>query len=109
MWSQCSCVIRIAESECGSSPSALMRLKVSRQEIPASTRIFVVALATIAQLPRLPEASMETLTPMLASILVHPVDTGVTFWLAATLALPVPNAGSASDLSHEPLWPKSEV
>ena len=56
----------IAESACGSSPSARMRLKVSRQEIPASTRIFVQALATTAQLPRLPEASIDRLTPMLA-------------------------------------------
>src|SRR5579863_2331491 len=101
MWSQCSCVIRIAESECGSSPSALMRLKVSRQEIPASTRIFVVALATIAQLPRLPEASMETLTPILASILAHPVDSGVTFWLSRYLRYTGRTTGSASDLSHE--------
>src|SRR3954447_6191460 len=61
-----------------------MRLKVSRQEMPASTRIFVLALATIAQLPRLPEASIETLTPMPASILAIPVDSGVTFWLADT-------------------------
>jgi hypothetical protein len=34
--------------------------------MPASTRILVRALATTAQLPRLPEASMETLTPMFA-------------------------------------------
>src|SRR5271166_3463532 len=54
--------MRIAESECGSSPIAFMRLKVSRPEMPASTRIRVHALATIAQLPRLPEASMETVT-----------------------------------------------
>ena len=44
-----------------------MRLKVSRQEMPASTRIFVVELATSAQLPRLPEASMDTLTPIPAA------------------------------------------
>ena len=44
-----------------------MRLKVSRQEMPASTRIFVQALATTAQFPRLPEASIVTLTPMLAA------------------------------------------
>src|ERR1700735_57294 len=44
-----------------------MRLKVSRQERPAATRIVVQALATTAQLPRLPEASMVTLTPMTAA------------------------------------------
>ena len=56
-----------------------MRLKVSRHEIPASTRILVEALATSAQLPRLPEASMETLTPMAASIPLVPVESRVTF------------------------------
>jgi hypothetical protein len=40
-----------------------MRLNVSRHEMPASTSIRVRALATTAQLPRLPEASMVTLTP----------------------------------------------
>jgi len=44
-----------------------MRLKVSRQEMPASTRILVHALATIAQFPRLPLASMETHRLMLAA------------------------------------------
>jgi hypothetical protein len=52
--------------------------------MPASTRIFVLELETSAQFPRLPEASMETLTPMLASILAIPVNSGVTFWLADT-------------------------
>jgi len=42
-------------------------LNVSRHEIPASTRIFVQALATTAQFPRLPEASIVTLTPMIAA------------------------------------------
>src|SRR5579864_1777040 len=82
MWSECSCVIRIAESDCGSSPSDFIRLNVSRQEMPASTRILVFALDTIAQFPRLPEASIDTLTPMLRSIRVNPVDSGVTFWLS---------------------------
>ena len=45
-------------------PGACMRLKVSRQEIPASTRIHVVELGTIALFPRLPLASTETETPM---------------------------------------------
>ena len=64
MWSQCSCVIRIADNECGSSPSDFMRLNVSRQEMPASTSILVRALATNAQFPRLPLASIETVTPL---------------------------------------------
>jgi hypothetical protein len=33
--------------------------------MPASTRSLVEALATTAQLPRLPLASMETVTPMI--------------------------------------------
>ena len=41
-----------------------MRLTVSRQEIPASTRIFVRELETMALFPRLPLASTETETPM---------------------------------------------
>src|SRR5437588_6453289 len=54
----------MAERMCGSSPAAFMRLKVSRQDIPASTRMVVVALRMIALFPRLPEASTETETPM---------------------------------------------
>src|SRR6516162_8492639 len=50
----------IAESARGSSPSAFMRLKVSRPEIPASTRILVLDVCTTALLPRLPLASTET-------------------------------------------------
>src|SRR5579863_792898 len=84
MWSECSWVIRIADSECGSSPKAFIRLKVSRQEIPASTKILVQVLETMAQFPRLPDASMDTLTPIRVSILGNPVDSGVTFWLADT-------------------------
>jgi hypothetical protein len=41
-----------------------MRLNVSRQEMPASTRILVRVLATNAQFPRLPLASIDTVTPM---------------------------------------------
>jgi hypothetical protein len=41
-----------------------MRLKVSRQEIPASTSRVVEALRMMALFPRLPEASTETETPM---------------------------------------------
>src|SRR5947208_8739220 len=56
--------MRIAEISRGSRPSDLRRLKVSRQEIPASTRIRALELSTIAQFPRLPLASIETQTPM---------------------------------------------
>ena len=52
------------ESECGSSPSAFMRLKVSRQEIPASTSTRVLELLTSAVLPRLPLANTVKDTPM---------------------------------------------
>ncbi len=51
-----------------------MRLKVSRHEMPASTRIFVRELATNAQFPLLPLASIETVTHMLGSIRVSPVN-----------------------------------
>src|SRR5215470_9116832 len=40
----------------GSSPAAFMRLKVSRQERPASTRMLVLELESTVQLPRLPLA-----------------------------------------------------
>src|SRR5579872_1577064 len=56
--------MRIAESECGSSPIAFIRLNVSRQEIPASTRIRVEELCTIVAFPRLPLASTDNETPM---------------------------------------------
>jgi hypothetical protein len=42
-----------------------MRFTVSRQEMPASTRIFVRELEIIVLFPRLPLASTETETPML--------------------------------------------
>src|SRR5271168_1886499 len=54
----------MAESEWGSSPAAFMRLKVSRHEMPASTRMRVRVLCTMAQLPRLPLASTESDMPM---------------------------------------------
>ena len=56
--------MRMAEISRGSRPSDLRRLKVSRQEIPASTRIRALELSTIAQFPRLPLASIETQTTM---------------------------------------------
>src|SRR5689334_5735773 len=63
-WSQCSCVMRIALSDRGSCPAALRRLKVSRAEIPASTRIRVELEEMSAVLPRLPLASTVKLTHM---------------------------------------------
>src|SRR5438067_13937820 len=62
-----------------------MRLKVSRHEMPASTRILVVALCTMAQFPRLPLASTETVTPMGGSLPLIAVETGVPFGLSGTL------------------------
>ena len=50
----------------------------------------VEALATSAQLPRLPEASIETLTPMAASIPLVPVESRVTF----VASHPEPRKGS---------------
>src|ERR1700691_5331953 len=84
MWSECSWVMRIAASDCGSSPSDFIRLNVSRQEMPASTKILVRVLATNAQFPRLPLASIEIVTHMLRRIRASPVDWGVTFWLSDT-------------------------
>jgi hypothetical protein len=57
----------MADRAWGSSPSTFIRLKVSRQEMPASTRMRVLALATKAQFPRLPLASIETFTHMQAA------------------------------------------
>src|SRR5262249_12529478 len=48
----------------GSRPIDFSRLKISRQEIPASTRIRALELSTRAAFPRLPLASTETETPM---------------------------------------------
>src|SRR6185312_5494008 len=69
-WSECSCVMTIAFSWCGSSPTAFKRLKVSRQEIPASTKTRVRELHTSAVLPRLPLASTVRETPMCAGYLL---------------------------------------
>src|SRR5271163_3951601 len=63
-WSECSCVIRMAEISSARSPSAFSRLKVSRPDRPASTRMRVVLVATSAQFPRLPLASTDTDTAM---------------------------------------------
>src|SRR5690242_2116222 len=57
----------MADSERGSSPADFNRLKVSRHESPASTRMRVAELCTIAQFPRLPLASTDTDTAMPAA------------------------------------------
>ena len=49
-----------------------MRLKVSRQEMPASTSTRVLALLTMAVLPRLPLASTVRETPMIEGYLFSP-------------------------------------
>src|SRR5258708_22785752 len=86
----------IAESACGSSPSALRRLNISRQEMPASTRIRVQALATTAQFPRLPLASTVTLTLITAAY-------ASTLWNREYFSgYPVPKGGpQTSDLGPQ--------
>src|SRR5271165_5214173 len=64
----------MAEIWSGRSPSARSRLNVSRPEMPASTRIRVVLLATRAQFPRLPLASRETDTAICLSLSRSPVE-----------------------------------
>src|SRR5215469_17529345 len=69
----------------GSSPTDFMRLKVSRQEIPASTRMRALELSTTAVLPRLPLASTDIDTPIFGRIHSLTVELGVTFRLSAEL------------------------
>src|SRR5437899_5958591 len=94
-----------AESACGSWPSDLSLLKVSRQEMPASTRMRVLELSTIAVFPRLPLASTETETPMLPSIHSATVETGVTLWLSGTFEQsqrePKPRGLNANETAHQ--------
>src|SRR5436309_1594585 len=80
MWSECSWVIRMAEISRGSRPNDFTRLKVSRQEMPASTSKRAHELSTMAVFPRLPLASTETEIPMLRSIHSLAVELGVTLW-----------------------------
>jgi len=61
-----------------------MRLKVSRQEMPASTKMRVQLLATMAQLPRLPLAKSETDTLIGSQHTCKAAEPGVTFWLSKT-------------------------
>src|SRR5262249_1025041 len=77
----------IAERARGSSPACFSRLKVSRQEMPVSTRTRVRVVATRAQFPRLPLASTETVTPMPVSIPSYIVEAIVTIRLAATFGM----------------------
>ena len=55
-WSWCSCEITMALSFCGSSPAVCMRLSVSRQEMPASTRMLAQELESTVEFPLLPLA-----------------------------------------------------
>src|SRR5690349_11616947 len=55
-WSWCSWVMRMALRDAGSSPAAFMRLRSSRQERPASTRMVVLGEAMTVELPLEPEA-----------------------------------------------------
>src|SRR5579864_3244620 len=89
---------------CGSSPSDFIRLNVSRQEMPASTRILVQALATIAQFPRLPLASIETHTLMLAAY-AHALWIGSNFLIICCLSADF--GRQTSDLGRH--VPRSEV
>jgi hypothetical protein len=75
----------------GSSPAAFMRLKVSRQDIPASTRMVVVALRMMALFPRLPEASTETETPMTFEHTRSRSGNGSNFSVIRYLSAYVPN------------------
>src|SRR5579864_8434956 len=72
----------MAEMLRGSRLTALRRLKVSRQEMPASTKMRAFELSTTAVFPRLPLASTETQTPMFRSIHSLTVEAGVTFGLS---------------------------
>jgi hypothetical protein len=55
-----------------------IRLNVSRHEMPASTRMHVLALETIVLFPRLPLASTETETAMFRSLAGMCCGKGVT-------------------------------
>src|ERR1700722_6550764 len=61
------------------SARARKRLKVSRPERPASTRMRVELVATTAEFPRLPLASTETETHIPVSLPWGAVETGTDF------------------------------
>src|SRR5689334_12856257 len=65
--------------------------------MPASTRMRVEELATSAQLPRLPEASIETLTPMACKHILSSCGSRVTF-VASHFAESAPNHVGADPL-----------
>src|ERR1700693_6567775 len=76
----------MAESDRGSSPRTFNRLKVSRQEIPASTRIFVFEVCTTALLSRLPLASTDTDTPICSQDTRYPCGIGSNFLVSRNLS-----------------------
>ena len=59
-WSECSWVMRMADSDSGSTLMAAKRSKVSLRLRPASTRMRVLSVATRAELPLLEDARTET-------------------------------------------------
>ena len=85
----------MAEISRGSRPKDLSRLKVSRQEIPASTRIRALELSTIAQFPRLPLASIETQTPMSLEHTFNYCESGSNFSVKRYFRAKSPGAGSS--------------
>src|SRR5215468_2144592 len=74
-----------AERDLGSSESAFMRLKVSRHEIPASTRIFVFDVCMTALFPRLPLASTDIDTPICPQDTRSHCGTASTFMVSRDL------------------------
>src|SRR5438105_13478621 len=93
--------MRMAEISRGSRPSDLRRLKVSRQEIPASTRIRALELSTIAQFPRLPLASIETQTPMSLEHTFNYCESGSNFLVKPYFRAKSLGAGSALIQCHD--------
>ena len=65
---------------------ARSRLKVSRPDRPASTRMRVALVATSAQFPRLPLASTDTDTAISRSLRPAAVETGTVFRRPVPLA-----------------------
>src|SRR5690242_17867319 len=62
VWSECSCVIRIASNDSGDTPRPASRSNVSLRLSPASTNSRVREVATSVQLPLEEDASTETET-----------------------------------------------
>src|SRR5512143_904636 len=74
MWSECSCVTRIAASVSGATPSRARRVVVSRTPKPQSIRTLVRPACTTSPLPSLPLPSEAKRTPLLQLILEEPKD-----------------------------------